>query len=138
MWLSDLVLFLVASRAWESVFRKPEAVPLPFIRSPLGSYCVCHTCHLRAPSRAQKDDAGGALEGGWGPRGQRLAGGRDLGTLRNSIRSGGLAGHRGQLVAGLDRLWLSGEVSGAWRGFGRLLWLEATVVSQECSHGGLS
>lgn len=38
------------------------------------------------------------------------------------------------MVAGLDRQWLSGEVSGAGRGFGRLLWLEAgseaTAVSQ--------
>lgn len=47
-----------------------------------------------------------------GQCGPRLAGRRDLGTLRNSISSGGLEGRRGQLVAGLHRLWLSGEVRG--------------------------
>lgn len=47
-------------------------------------------------------------------------------------------GSQGPAGAVLHRLWLSGEVSGAWRGFGRLLWLEVTVVSQECSHTGLS
>lgn len=51
-------------------------------------------------------------------RGQKLAGGRDLGTLRNRVGSGCLEGCRGQMVGGLHRLWVSDEVSGAGCGFG--------------------
>lgn len=48
--------------------------------------------------------------------GQKLAGGRDLGTLRNRVGSGWLEGCRGWMVGGLHRLQVSDEVGGGGQG----------------------